>query len=211
MFISFEGIEGAGKSTQIKRLATYLESLGNEVLVTFEPGATHFGASLRKVLLDPETRLTDPVSETCLFIADRLEHIAQVIKPALERDVVVLTDRFLDSTFAYQCGGRQVPKSLLAPLFDLISIRPDLTVLLDTDPNEGLRRAKARAALDRFEQEELSFHERVRESFLEIAKNDTNRVHVTHVDGLSIDEVFESVKIVIDEKLKRRRSDESNC
>ncbi len=204
MFISFEGIEGAGKSTQIKRLATYLESFGYEVLVTFEPGATHFGASLRKVLLDTDTQLTDPVAETCLFIADRLEHISQVIKPALDRGAIVLTDRFLDSTIAYQCGGRQLSEASLQPLFDLILISPDLTILLDTDPNEGLRRAKARAALDRFEQENFSFHERVRSTFIDIADRSQDRVHVLSVDGLSIDEVFESVKIVVDEKINRR-------
>ena len=212
MFISFEGIEGSGKSTQIQLVSDYLNSKSYKVVQTFEPGATAFGASIRRLLLDPDTVLKDSYSELLLFLSDRLEHLKQVVEPALAKGSIVLTDRFTDSTLAYQLGGRQLEEKQVRTLLSCIPIEPDLTFLLDSNPYEGLRRAKSRAALDRFEQENIEFHHRVRNTFLSIAKDNDSRVVTINVDGISIEDVFEEIKGVLNNRLNSKgESNESNC
>ena len=158
MFITFEGIEGSGKSTQRELLIDYLKGQGIPFVVTREPGGTEFGVHLREVLLSKDSRITNNRSELFLFAADRTEHINQIIKPALNEGKWVICDRYIDSTFAYQYGGRQHSK---ADILDIIRLtdapEPDLTFFMDVSVEEGLRRASSRGVLDRFEQETLDF------------------------------------------------------
>ena len=192
MFITFEGMEGSGKTTAIQAVALALTQAGRQVCVTREPGGTPLGKEIRTWLLDPHSQLQDPRSELLLFAADRLEHIAGVIRPALARGEVVLCDRFTDSTWAYQVGGRGLDADLVAYGIGLAGLVPDLTFLLDVSPEEGLRRAGKRGALDRFEQEDMAFHVRVREAYLGIACTEA-RMHVVDTGRLSPDAVFAAV------------------
>lgn len=168
-FIAFEGGEGAGKSTQVRLLHRWLVEAGHTVCVTFEPGDTPVGARLRAILLDHETGDLAPRTEALLYAADRAEHVARVVRPALERGEVVVTDRYLDSSIAYQGAGRSLEADDIAQLSLWATglLRPHLTVLLDLEPEAGLRRFDAPA--DRLEAEPLEFHRRVREGFLALA------------------------------------------
>ena len=168
VFVVFEGGEGAGKSTQVKRLAAVLEAAGHEVTVTREPGATPIGARIRTLLLDPATSLS-PRTEALLYAADRAQHVATVVRPALDRGAVVLSDRYVDSSLAYQGAGRELDLDEVAELsaWATQGLQPDLTVLLDLDPAIGL--ARATGSPDRIEQESLEFHQAVRQGFLDLA------------------------------------------
>lgn len=190
MFITFEGIEGSGKSTQINLWRQHLEQLGRHVIVTKEPGGSIFGQQIRSILLDPETHLMDHRTELLLFTADRLEHLAQVIKPALQNGHTVLCDRFIDSTFAYQMAGRQTDLSLVNQLCEMIDCMPTKTILYDLPVELGLSRAKQRAALDRFEQESIAFHESIRSCYLSRATAEPNRFFVIDVAHLTPEQVF---------------------
>ena len=174
LFVVLEGGEGAGKSTQATLLASRLEALGREVVVTREPGATPVGARIRALLLDPATSLS-PRAEAMLYAADRAQHVATVIRPALARGAVVISDRFVDSSLAYQGAGRELPLREVAQLSQWATegLRPDLTVVLDIDPAVGLVRATGDP--DRIEQESLSFHRAVRQGFLDLAAADPDR------------------------------------
>jgi dTMP kinase len=191
LFVVFEGGEGAGKSTQVQRLAALLRAQGNEVVVTREPGATEVGARIRALLLDPETRLCDR-AEALLYAADRAQHVAAVVRPALRRGAVVLSDRYVDSSLAYQGAGRQLAVAEVDELstWATEALRPDLTLLLDIDPAEGL--ARATGSPDRIEQESLAFHRAVREAFLSLAKAAPRRYLVVRADRAP-DEVFAAV------------------
>jgi dTMP kinase len=175
--IAFEGVEGAGKSTQLDRLRDELERRGHEVVVTREPGGTPVGERVRDVLLDPATGL-DPRAEALLFAAARAQLVEQVIRPALERGAVVLCDRYLDSSLAYQGGGRGLGRGPVQEVnrFATGGLLPDLVVLLDLDPAEGLGRNPA--SRDRIEVEGIGFHRRVREAFRELAADDPGRFAV---------------------------------
>ena len=175
MFVAFEGGEGAGKSTQVKLLATWLTSIGREVVVTREPGGTTLGERIRAMLLDVATGGIDARTEALLYAADRAEHVSSVIRPALSRGAVVVTDRYVDSSIAYQGAGRELAAPDVVALSEWATdgLRPDLTVVLDIDPQLGLRRVHE--SWDRLEQEPLAFHERVRESFLHLAAEDPRR------------------------------------
>ena len=173
VFVAFEGGEGVGKSTQLRLLAGWLAQAGYEPVVTQEPGATPMGARVRQLLLDPASRLS-PRAEALLYAADRADHVATVIRPALERGAVVLTDRYVDSSLAYQGAGRDLPVSEVARLSEWATggLRPDVVVLLDLDPRVGLERAGRRSSADRLEAESVQFHERVRAGFLALAEGD---------------------------------------
>ena len=200
MFITLEGSEGAGKSTLIKHLKKYFLDRKIEFIFTKEPGATDEGAKFRKLLLDKSVEL-DPLSETFLILADRLEHVRKIINPALEENKNVLSDRYLDSTYAYQGAGRKINKDELDKLIKPLKFPvPDLTIYLDLPVEEGLRRAKGRDRLDRFEEEELDFFERIRNSYLKLAQEDSNRI-VTIDSTNSENEVFETAKKCIENKL----------
>jgi dTMP kinase len=180
LFVTFEGGEGAGKSTQASRLARALRDLGQQVVVTREPGATEFGARLRGMLLATANGPSAPCAraEALLYAADRAHHVAAVIRPALTRGSVVLCDRYVDSSLAYQGAGRSLPADEIAWLSAWATgrLKPDLVILLDVAPETGLARAAGRGtAPDRLEQESLAFHERVRYAFLDLAAADPKR------------------------------------
>jgi dTMP kinase len=200
MFITLEGSEGAGKSTLIKHLKKYFLDRNIEFIFTKEPGASEVGAKLRKLLLDKSVEL-DPLSETFLLLADRIEHVRKIINPALEVNKNVLSDRYLDSTYAYQGAGRKINKDELDKLIKPLKFPvPDLTIYLDLPVKEGLKRAKGRDRLDRFEEEELDFFERIRNSYLKLAQEDSNRI-VTIDSTNSEKEIFETAKEYIEKKL----------
>ena len=200
MFITLEGSEGAGKSTLIEHLKKYFLDRNIEFIFTKEPGATEVGAKLRKLLIDKSVEL-DPLSETFLLLADRLEHVRKIINPALEENKNVLSDRYLDSTYAYQGAGRKINKDELDKIIKPLKFPvPDLTIYLDLPVEEGLRRAKGRDRLDRFEEEELDFFKRIRNSYLKLAQEDSNRI-VTIDSNNSEKEVFETAKACIENKL----------
>lgn len=199
MFITFEGIEGSGKTTQIHLLHDHLKQMGRQVVVSKEPGGTPIGLKLRQLLLDPNHVFMHPQSELLLFYADRLEHISGVISPALTRGDVVLVDRYVDSTYAYQCGGRGISDSIVQGLNALVGVMPTLTILLDLTVEEGLQRAKNRAGLDRFEQEDLAFHERVRNGYLEREKAEPNRIRRIACTGKNSHDVHHAVLEIVKE------------
>jgi dTMP kinase len=174
LFVVFEGGEGAGKSTQVRRLAAALQEQGYDVVVTREPGATDTGARIRALLLDPATRLA-PRAEALLYAADRAHHVAEVVRPGLARGAVVISDRYIDSSLAYQGAGRELDPEEIAELSRWASggLRPALTVLLDVDPELGLHRATG--SPDRIEQESLAFHRAVRQGFLDLAAAEPHR------------------------------------
>nr|WP_254616243.1 dTMP kinase [Pseudomonas protegens] len=168
MFITLEGPEGAGKSTNREYLAERLRAAGIEVLLTREPGGTPLAERIRDVLLTPLEEVMNADTELLLVFAARAQHLATVIRPALERGAVVLCDRFTDSTYAYQGAGRGLSLARIAALEDFVQgeLRPDLTLVFDLPVDVGLARASARGRLDRFEQEGQAFFETVREAFL---------------------------------------------
>lgn len=168
LFITLEGPEGAGKSTNREYLAERLRAAGIEVLLTREPGGTPLAERIRDVLLTPVEEVMNADTELLLVFAARAQHLATVIRPALERGAVVLCDRFTDSTYAYQGAGRGLSLARIAALEDFVQgeLRPDLTLVFDLPVDVGLARASARGRLDRFEQEGQAFFQKVREAFL---------------------------------------------
>jgi dTMP kinase len=193
-FITFEGGEGAGKSTQITRLAEKLRKQGRSVLVTREPGGSPGAEAVRHVLLTGAAEPYGPVMEAMLFAAARSDHVEQVIRPAVDRGAVVLCDRFLDSSRVYQGVGSGLDASFIARLEEVAinGMMPNLTLILDIDPEEGLRRATARRseeeAADRYEKERLELHRQRREAYLAIARKETDRCVVIDA-GKSVEEV----------------------
>ena len=183
MFITFEGIEGCGKTTQVERLAKRLIRDGVEFVRTFEPGGTEIGETIRRLLLDSRNNSLAPLSELILYAADRAQHVEEIIKPALNEGKWVICDRFFDATVAYQGSARGQDMELIKILNDRVTqgIRPDITFLLDCSVEMGLDRAmKRNRALcrddqDRFEREEINFHRAVRRGYLDLAHNDKER------------------------------------
>lgn len=175
IFIAFEGGDGAGKSTQVRLLAEALEARGREVVTTREPGGTPLGLQVRSLLLHGVDGSVSPRAEVMLFGADRAQHVDALIRPALERGAVVITDRFVDSTFAYQGAGRGFDVVTLEPLMQWVTggLVPDLTVVLDISPLEG--RLRREGVHDRMEREEEPFHARLRQGFLDLAARDSHR------------------------------------
>jgi dTMP kinase len=180
LFITMEGGEGVGKSTNIAFLEQQLRERGVDLLVTREPGGSKLGESLRQLLLDVRDEAVDPMAELLMMFAARAQHISLRIEPALAAGHWVLCDRFTDATYAYQCGGRGIARSAVATLEELVQaeLRPDCTLLLDAPVNTGMARARERGELDRFEQEELVFFERVRATYLDLAQSSSGRYRV---------------------------------
>jgi dTMP kinase len=174
-FVAFEGGEGAGKSTQVRLLADSLTDQGREVLTTFEPGDTEVGRQLRQILLGHQTGDIDPRTEALLYAADRAEHVASVVAPALAAGAVCITDRYIDSSIAYQGAGRTLEPADIEHISQWASggLLPDLTIVLDIDPAVGLTRFDTPA--DRLESEPLAFHQRVREHFLALSGRSSER------------------------------------
>lgn len=176
LFVAFEGGEGAGKSTQIALATAALTAVGQSVVTTREPGGTDLGRELRRLVLDPD-RDVSPRAEALLYAADRAHHVATVIGPALGAGAVVLTDRYVDSTLAYQGAGRGLSVAEARVLTDWATggLLPDITVLLDIDPQTGLARAGARSRPDRLEAAALPFHQAVRDGFRSLAAAEPQR------------------------------------
>lgn len=180
MFITFEGIEGCGKTTQIKRLAERLESLDIKFISTMEPGGTRIGRDIRRMLLDSRNCNLSPLAELILYEADRAQHVEEIIEPALYQGKWVICDRFFDATVAYQGSGRGIDMELIMTLNNKVTkgIRPDITLLLDCPPEIGIARALNRNntqehdGQDRFEKEEMEFHKKIRDAYLEISQKE---------------------------------------
>lgn len=196
MFITFEGGEGSGKSTHIRLLKKYLASKGKKALVTLEPGGTPFGKTLREILL---SKKIPKISELMLFVADRVDHVEKVIRPALRKGYIVLCDRYIDSTAAYQLGGRGLPEDLVNYLNKISScgVVPDLTFLLDLPVEKGLGRALVKT---KFEKEKLSFHRAIRKQFLKIAGSNRSRVKIINAEK-TISDVQEEIREICRAKI----------
>ena len=199
MFITFEGIEGCGKSTQAKRLVNRLRELAVPLVFTLEPGGTTVGQKIRLILLDSRNQHLSPLAELLLYAADRAQHVEEVIKPALEQGKWVLCDRFFDATTVYQGYARGLDMKLIVTLNEKASpgIRPDITFLIDCAVEVGLKRALKRNKIqfqegqDRFEREKKDFHEAVREGYLTMAMEDPERFVV--VDGTLKEDELEEI------------------
>lgn len=183
LFITFEGVEGCGKSTQLERLKEHLETAGHTVVVTREPGGTPIAEAIREILLDPDNTAMGATAELLLYEAARAQHVHEKIAPALAAGNIVLCDRFADSTTAYQGAGRGIAPDVLHGLHITATegLWPDLTILLDLDVKIGLERARTRGRKDRLEREAIDFHQRVRDGFLALANAEPARIAV--VDG----------------------------
>jgi len=177
-FLSFEGIEGTGKSTQARLLFERLREKGFDAVLTEEPGGTKIGRKIRELLLSPDHQEMTPLTELLLYFASRTQHLAQVIIPAVNRGAVVITDRFTDSTIAYQGYGRGIALHLLHSLDNIATegMQPDITLLLDLDVETGLSRNRGINKTDRLELEDIGFHKRVRNGFLELAAQQPERI-----------------------------------
>lgn len=206
MFITFEGIEGSGKSLQIARTHEYLLKKGRSCLMTREPGGTGFGRELRDVLLRPGGAAREPWGELLLYLADRHQHLKEVIEPSLRRGEIVLCDRYHDATRAYQGAARGIAPEMIEEISRLLGvIEPAKTILLDLDPEVGLRRARLRNSLDpaaaaegRFEDEAISFHTRVRQAYLYLAETYPQRICVISAAD-DPDAIFSRIAALLDQ------------
>ncbi len=191
MFISICGVEGSGKTTQLKFIARFLESFGKKFVITREPGGTPIGMKIRRILLDPENLDMTAKAELFLYAADRIQHIEQLILPALHEGKIVITDRFADSTTVYQGYARGIDLELVEKINDLVldGLKPDLTILLDIAPVIGLSRVQNQLKFgqrseseSRFEHEKLEFHEKIRQGFLMLARKEPNRFRIVDAE-----------------------------
>ncbi|HHW19859.1 dTMP kinase [Thermodesulfovibrio thiophilus] len=199
IFITFEGIEGSGKTTQIKLLGERLKKQGLKVLTTYEPGDTDVGQKIRNILLEPEINI-DPLCELILYFADRVQHVNEKIKPYLEAGFIVICDRFTDSTVAYQGYARGVSIDIIKELNRILfnEFKPDLTILLDLPVIIGLKRNQQINKTDRFELEDLAFHDRVREGYLKLAEIEPERFFILDATKSQIElaeEIYKTIKL----------------
>ncbi len=199
LFITFEGGDGAGKTTLINALANTLTSRGLSVLKTREPGGTHLGEDLRNLVLQKREEKVSPFAELCLFLASRAQHVFEVIRPALEAGQIVFCDRFHDSSVAYQGIARGLGASEVASMSSFVTehLQPDLTFYLDLPPSIGLERVKGARQEDRLESEAIAFHEKIRAAYITIQKENPTRVK--KIDGLlSSSQVYEEAIHILD-------------
>ena len=209
-FITFEGIEGSGKSTQISRLLLHLTEQGRLVRLTREPGGTPIGDQVRRILLDPANRLLDPTAELLLYAASRAQHLREVILPAIAAGRTVLCDRFSDATLAYQGYGRGLSIPTIRELDRIVTagLRPALTILLDLPAETGLGRARGRNTSQglhneaRFENEDLLFHNRVRDGYLRLAQEEPGRIRIVNA-ARTPEEIQDDVRTIVDEVLNK--------
>ena len=196
-FITLEGIEGSGKTSSLKSITDLLDKKNISYIVTREPGGSSIGKELRAILLDPDTEIS-PEVELMLMLSDRKDHVEKIILPNLEKGNWVVSDRFMDSSIAYQGGGRQLGKKLIISLTEYLNLpQPDLTLLFDLPVEISLSRVKARGELDRFEKEELEFHKRIRNTYLDLAKNNSNRIKIID-SSKKIESMLNNVKQAIE-------------
>jgi dTMP kinase len=200
LFVAFEGGEGAGKSTQVRLLSRALKASGRDVVTTYEPGDTPVGKHLREILLGHQIGALDPRTEALLYAADRAEHVAAVVRPALTRGAVCITDRYIDSSIAYQGAGRTLDPADIERISQWATggLWPDLTVVLDIDPAVGLTRSRDPA--DRLEAEPLAFHQRVREHFLALSRQKPDRYLVADATE-PVDAVAAILLAAVEERL----------
>jgi dTMP kinase len=211
MFITLEGIEGSGKTTQIGRLVEYLEARQIECVATRQPGGTPIGETIRSILLDPANSALKPMTELLLYMADRAQHIFELIKPCLEAGKTVVCDRYFDATLVYQGFARGLSIELIGELHKLLfdDLKPDVTLLLDLSPRLGLGRAWQQLATgqrsddeSRFEAEKVAFHEKVRAGYLELARLEPDRFRIIDADQTQ-DEVFAAISKVVSSLLEQ--------
>jgi dTMP kinase len=202
VLISFEGIEGSGKTTQARLLSEHLSRKGYTTVMTEEPGGTAIGLAIREVLLRVEHAGMSHLTELFLYYASRCQLITQVILPAVEKGRVVITDRFSDSTFAYQGYGRGMDLRVIKEVDDIATggLKPDLTLLLDIDPERGLKRNKEVNKSDRIELEDIGFHNKVRSGYLAIADSNPQRIRVIDA-STDIGEVRKEINAAVEELL----------
>lgn len=202
MFITLEGIEGSGKTTLVRAIVEYFAQNGKECLVTREPGGTAIGARIRSILLDPDHKAMAPLTELLLYMADRHEHVQNVIRPHLADGKIVISDRFSDATVVYQGYARGQDMRLIERLHRAVleGLKPDITFLLDLPPEVGLARAwqqidhgQRTTSETRFEEEAIDFHRRVREGYLELARREPKRYRIIDA-GRSIQQIGEDVR-----------------
>ena len=212
-FITFEGIEGSGKTTQIKLLACFLESFGYSVVCTREPGGCPVSDKIRTILLDADNQAITPMTELLLYAAARAQHVSEVIIPAIQSGAVVLCDRFTDATVAYQSFGRGLDRSQIDTLAGLAcgSLTPDLTLLIDCEPETGIGRARRRIDAssgpreERFELEAMEFHQRVRDGYLSLAAKEPGRFSL--IDGsASVEDIASAIADLVQKKLQDNRN-----
>lgn len=198
-FITFEGVEGSGKTTQMAILGHALETRGYPVVRTREPGGTKIGDAIRALILDSKNQIMDAKTEFLLYLASRAQHLKEVILPALAEGKIVLCDRFADATYAYQGYGRGLSKREIELIGRFVTggLSPDLTLLLDIDVKKGLARLKGREEINRLDQEALQFHEAVREGYLHLAKKNPRRIWVIRTDA-SVEEIAKKIKEAVD-------------
>ena len=203
-FITIEGGEGAGKSTMMDRLAGWLVSHGHRVVSTREPGGTVLAEKIRAILLDDQHGELSAQSELLLVFASRAQHLEELIRPALARGDTVLCDRFTDASWAYQGGGRQMPDEWIASMEKMVhgDLQPDLTLLLDLPPDQGLKRVSRRGKADRFEQESSRFFKRVRQAYLVRAKSSANRFEIIDASG-DIAQVWSQIESALERRLSQ--------
>ncbi len=200
LFITIEGPDGAGKSTQIPFIKGFLEEKGYKVVLTREPGGTVIGEKIREIILDKNHKEMSDGTEALLYAASRAQHVAELIIPALNEGKIVLCDRFVDSSIVYQGKGRELGIEAVSDInsFATMGLKPDLTIFLDIDPEIGLKRVKATKEVDRLEQEKLDFHKKVYEGYRELINMYPDRIKV-----ISASRPVEEVSKDIEDKLKK--------
>jgi len=210
LFITLEGIDGTGKSTQLRLLVQHLKKRGLPVRATREPGGTRVGERIRKILLAPTTTRLAPLAELALMYAARAQHLQEVIRPALAKGEIVVSDRYNDASFAYQGYGRKLGEEAVRAFDRIVCARtqPDLTLVLDLDPHLSLQRAQGRqsrrkSGQERFELQGVSFHKRVRRGYLAVGRKEPRRVKVVRANG-PVAEVQAGIRKVVDAFLARR-------
>jgi len=203
MFITFEGIEGSGKSTQAELLVKYLRGKGLDVILTREPGGVEISERIRAILIERGLSIS-PKAELFLFLASRAQHTDELIRPSLQRGHIVVCDRYIDASVAYQGYGRRLPVEMIKRLNDWATggLRPNLTVLLDLSPEEGLKRVRRSKRMDRIEEEDLEFHRRVREGYLEIARSEPDRFLVLDASR-SVEKIQSFIREAVERCLRR--------
>lgn len=202
LFITLEGVEGAGKSSLMDYISELFTRAGHDVIQTREPGGTKTGEQIREILLDSNNIGLDSSTELLLMFAARMQHLEEVIKPAMASGHIVICDRFTDASYAYQGGGRGIEESRIQTLEDWVQLglKPDLTLLFDLDVEVGLRRAGKRSQADRFEQEDILFFERIRSCYLERANKEPTRFRIID-SGESLENVKQQIQKVLQEHL----------
>ena len=196
-FITLEGIEGSGKTSSIKSITDILDNKNTNYVITREPGGSSIGNELRSILLDPNTEISSEV-ELMLMLADRKDHVEKVVLPNLEAGNWVISDRFMDSSFAYQGGGRGLDKETINTFSKNLKFPiPDLTLLFDVPVETSLSRVKVRGKLDRFEQEDVVFHNRIREAYLKLAKENISRIKIVD-SSQEIERMLKNVEQIIE-------------